>query len=109
MFGVVNSAPGCRTLSIAVGVGQFATAVRKSEFGRPLSRRVWSGPPALVVAVIHPEDEEAFSLMRRANFRRSDEDALNRKAHTLKVSVNPLGAAAREHAANVLDEDEPGA
>jgi hypothetical protein len=56
----------------------------------------------------HPEDEQPFALMARADFRRAEEAALNRAAQAEKVSSYPLGAALGEHAADVLDEDEPG-
>lgn len=46
--------------------------------------------------------------MARANFRRSEDAALNLAAQSEKVSVDALGAAAGEHPADVLDEDEPG-
>nr|WP_264194528.1 hypothetical protein [Acuticoccus sediminis] len=60
----------------------------------------------------HSEDEDALALMRRANFRRREQSALNREAHPPKVSPNPFGSSdvvspRREHAADVLDEDEP--
>lgn len=45
--------------------------------------------------------------MRRADFCRREESSLNREAQSLKVSPNALGTAGREHAADVLDEDEP--
>jgi hypothetical protein len=65
--------------------------------------------PSCAVAVGHAEDEETLALMRRANFRRAEESSLNLKAQALKVSVDAFGAAAGEHAADVLDEDPPGA
>jgi len=65
-------------------------------------------------AVIDPEDEEPFAAVRRADFRRAEQSALNPEAQLSKVSPNPLGASdfvspRREHAGDVLDEDEPGA
>lgn len=45
--------------------------------------------------------------MRRPDFRREEESSLNRETQALKVSPDALGAAAGEHAADVLDEDEP--
>jgi hypothetical protein len=47
--------------------------------------------------------------MRRADFRRAEESALNRAAQSPKVSENALGAARCEHAADVLEEECPGA
>lgn len=60
-----------------------------------------------VVAVGHCEDKEALPFMARADLRRREQSSLTRKAQSVKVSPNPLGAAAGEHAADVLDEDEP--
>jgi len=45
--------------------------------------------------------------MARADFRRREQSSLTRKAQSAKVSPNPFGAAAGEHAADILDEDEP--
>jgi len=50
--------------------------------------------------------------MRRANLRRREQSALNREAQAAKVSPYPLGASdfvspRREHASDILDEDEP--
>lgn len=47
--------------------------------------------------------------MRRADFRRSEESSLNRATQSLKVSIDPVCAAGREHPADVLDEDPEGA
>lgn len=46
--------------------------------------------------------------MARADLRRREESALNREAQSLKVSPDALGAARREHAADILDKDGPG-
>jgi hypothetical protein len=58
-------------------------------------------------AVVHAEDEQALTFVRGADFRRSEDAARNLATQSVKVSIDPLGAAAREHAADVLDEDEP--
>jgi hypothetical protein len=58
-------------------------------------------------AVGHAEDEKPLAFLARANFRRREESALNRAAQSEKVSTDALGAARTEHAADVLDEDEP--
>jgi hypothetical protein len=63
-------------------------------------------------AVGHAQDEEALALVWRADFRRREQSSLNRETQLLKVSPNPLGASdfvspRREHAGDVLDEDEP--
>jgi cytochrome c1 len=74
------------------------------------AKKVSNPSPSFITAasgVGHPEDEEAFSFVRRTNFRRAEEAALNRKAHALKVSVDAFGATAGEHPADVLDEDPP--
>lgn len=55
------------------------------------------------------EDEEPFALMRRADFCRCKQSDLTRETKSPQVSIDALGAAGREHAADVLDEDEPGA
>jgi hypothetical protein len=47
--------------------------------------------------------------MVRADFRRAEDASLNLAAQSEKVSVDSFGAAAGEHPADVLDEDEPGA
>ncbi|CDX55913.1 hypothetical protein MPL3365_210135 [Mesorhizobium plurifarium] len=61
----------------------------------------------------HAEDEYPLALMARANFRRREQSDLNRKTKLAKVSPNPFGSSdlvspRREHAGDVLDEDEPG-
>jgi hypothetical protein len=66
----------------------------------------------LVVIVGHCEDEDTFPLVRRADFCRREQSCLNRKAKLVKVSVNALGASdfvipRREHAADILNKDEP--
>lgn len=61
----------------------------------------------LAVAVGHAEDEEALAFVRVANFRRAEEAARNLAAQAEKVSSDSFGAALREHAPDVLDEDEP--
>lgn len=53
------------------------------------------------------EDEEARALMRRADLRRREQSDLDRVTKSAKVSPNPLGSAAGEHAGDILDEDEP--
>lgn len=95
--------------SLAVGVGHPARTVAKFEFGAPVSLRTMSAPFLLspTVAVGHAEDEEAFALMARADFRRAEEASLNRAAQSEKVSSDPLRPAFGEHAADVFDEDEP--
>lgn len=65
-------------------------------------------PPLLVEAGGHTEDEEPLALMARADFRRREKSDLDRVTKSAKVSPYALGAAAGEHAADVLDEDEPG-
>lgn len=50
--------------------------------------------------------------MRRADFARAEQSALNRVAHAAKVSPNPLGSSdvvspRREHAGDIFDDDEP--
>ncbi|HEU4986881.1 MAG TPA: hypothetical protein VFT89_07430 [Rhizobiaceae bacterium] len=52
--------------------------------------------------------------MARADFRRREQSDLNLETKLAKVSPNPLGSSdfvspSREHAADVLDEDEPAA
>lgn len=46
--------------------------------------------------------------MARADLRRREKSDLDRVTKSAKVSPYALGAAAGEHAADVLDEDEPG-
>jgi hypothetical protein len=41
------------------------------------------------------------------NFCRREQSSLNLEAQPLKVSPNPLCTPGREHASDVLDEDEP--
>lgn len=99
-------------LPFTVGVGQadtVSTAVDNVEFGRPLSRRDRSGPrcPSIAPAVGHAEDEEPFALMARADFRRREKSDLALETESAQVTPNALRAAAREHAADVLDEDPP--
>lgn len=60
------------------------------------------------------KDEDALALMARADFRRREQSALHLETKLAKVSPNPLGSSdfvipGREHAADVLDEDEPAA
>lgn len=60
------------------------------------------------------EDEDPLALVRRADFRRREQSSLNVETQLAKVSPNPLGSSdfvipRREHAADVLDEDEPDA
>jgi hypothetical protein len=60
----------------------------------------------------HAEDEDTFALMARTNFRRREQSDLNLKTKLAKVSPYPLGSSdfvspRREHATDVLDEDEP--
>lgn len=50
--------------------------------------------------------------MARADFRRREQSDLNRETKLAKVSPNPFGSSdfvipRREHAADILDEDEP--
>jgi len=47
--------------------------------------------------------------MRRANFRRAEQSALNRAAQSVKVSPDTFRTAAGEHAGDVLDDEAPGA
>ena len=47
--------------------------------------------------------------MARADLRRREKSDLDRKTKSAKVSPNSLGSARGEHAADILDEDEPGA
>jgi hypothetical protein len=56
----------------------------------------------------HREDEKSLALMRRADFCRREQSALNRKAQSENVSPDAFRPAAGEHAADVFDEDEPG-
>lgn len=68
----------------------------------------------LAVPVGHCEDEYTLALMARADFRRCEQSDLNLETKLAKVSPNPLGASdfvipGREHAGDVLDEDEPAA
>ncbi|KRB26304.1 hypothetical protein ASE05_10375 [Mesorhizobium sp. Root172] len=55
----------------------------------------------------HAEYEKPFAFVARADFRRREQSALNRKAQSVKVSPYALRATAGEHAADVFDEDEP--
>lgn len=55
----------------------------------------------------HAEDEEPLPLMACADFRRCEQSALNLKAQSVKVSPDAFSASRREHASDVLDEDEP--
>lgn len=55
------------------------------------------------------EDEEPLALMARADLRRREKSDLDRETKLSQLSPNPLGSARREHAADILDEDEPGA
>jgi hypothetical protein len=60
----------------------------------------------------HTKDEDAFPLLRVANLFRREQSDLNRETKLAKVSPYPLGSSdfvspRREHARNVLDEDEP--
>jgi hypothetical protein len=57
---------------------------------------------------VDTEDEKPLALMRRANLRRCEESALNRAAQSLKVSIDAVGAAGREHPADVFNEYPPG-
>ena len=57
----------------------------------------------------HCEDEEPLAFVRRANLRRAEESTLDREAQSAKVSPNAFRAARGEHAADVLEEEEPGA
>jgi hypothetical protein len=47
--------------------------------------------------------------MRRASFRRAEEASRNLTTQAEKVSPDTLGTALREHATDVLNEDEPSA
>lgn len=98
--------------SRAAGVGQADTCQSAATAGKAIpvadrSALAKSGPASEARDVGHPEDEEPFAFMREADFRRAEESALNLAAQAVKVSVNPLGAPAAEHPADVLDEDEP--
>ena len=69
-------------------------------------------PPFGTSGVSHSEDEDSLALVARADFRRSEQSALNREAQLAKVSPYPLGSSdfiipRREHSADVFDEDEP--
>ncbi len=55
------------------------------------------------------QNEGALPKQLSARLRRSKQSDLNRETKSLQVSDDPLGAARREHAADILDEDEPGA
>jgi hypothetical protein len=55
------------------------------------------------------EDEEPLALMRRADFCRREQSDLTRETKSPQVSDDAFGPARREHAADILDEDEPGA
>ncbi len=99
------SGPSPSFITLASGVGQRWTAVCRLS---PPSRPFDPGPVImLVVAVGHCEDEDAFALVRRADLCRREQSSLNREAQSAKISPDPLGTAGREHAADVLDEDEP--
>ncbi len=54
------------------------------------------------------DDKEPLSFMRRANFRRAEESALNRAAQPVKVSPDTFPTAAGEHTGDVFDDDAPG-
>lgn len=59
----------------------------------------------------HAEDEDTFALMARAGLRRREQSDLNCETKFLKVSPNSSGSSGfvrtgREHAADVLNEDE---
>lgn len=106
-----------------IGVGQSFTAIASGvpmplpfwpfAFSRARrARKVGGSSPSFetkAFGVGHREDEQALALVRRADFRRREESALNLEAQSVKVSPNALGAARREHPADVLNEDEPGA
>jgi hypothetical protein len=79
------------------------------------ARNVCAPSPSFITdasGVGQPEDEDAFALVRRADLRRAEQSCLNREAQLAKVSPYPLGSSdfvspRREHAGDVLDEDEP--
>ena len=61
----------------------------------------------------HTKDEDALALLRVADLFRRKESDLNRETKLAKVSPYPLGSSdfvspRREHAADILDEHEPG-
>jgi hypothetical protein len=60
-----------------------------------------------VPGVGHGKDEDTLALMARADFRRREQSAFNRETKSSKVSPYALEATRGEHAADVLDEDEP--
>jgi hypothetical protein len=93
--------------SDALGAAHMLIAVARSEFGRPVSRRLVSAPPLDMEAVGHTEDEKPFALMRRTDLSRLEQSDLTRKTKSAQVSPYALGAAAGEHAADIFDEDEP--
>lgn len=93
------------------GVGQFAATLPSRPFSGTFDRSPVSFQ-SRVVAVGHAEDEDTFALMARTDFRRREQSDLNRETKLAKVSPYPLGSSdfvspRREHAANILDEDEP--
>ena len=74
------------------------------------------GPPLALssVGVRHSEDDNALALVARADFCRREQSSLNLETKLVKVSEYSLGASdfvrpRREHASNVLDDDEPDA
>jgi hypothetical protein len=55
----------------------------------------------------HCEDEQAFALVRRADFFRREESSLNLETQSVKVSPDAFRPAGREHTCDVFDDDEP--
>jgi hypothetical protein len=53
----------------------------------------------------HAEEEEPFSAVRRADFRRREQSALNPVTQSLKVIVHATRTSAGEHTADVLNKD----
>lgn len=115
---------GAFSPSVALGVGQvFAAMPRVNPIPLPFLclafRRAFRASqlpgssaslnrPASGVGQ-DPKNAEPLPFVRVAHFRRAEDAALNLAAQPEKVSSDPLRPALGEHAADVFDEDEPGA
>lgn len=84
--------------SEAVGVAQIDPT--NSDRGRALRE-------AETRAVGHAEDEQPLAFVARADFRRREKSDLALETESSQVAPDALGATAREHAGDVLDEHPP--
>lgn len=71
-----------------------------------LRRCVPSREASIAAGVGHGEDEQSFSVVRRADFLRREQSRLNRVTKSLKLSVDDVEAE-RQVTTDILKEDAP--